>query len=51
MAIPALVLAQAAHRYGLVEVGPCDGVSQSIYAIVGPRRLTHPGVVVLLAQP
>ena len=50
MAVPSLILSQAAHRYGLVEVGACEGVSQSIYAIVAPRRLTHPGVMVLLGS-
>lgn len=49
MAIPEAVLAQAAHRYGLERVGPCTGVSQPVYAIVGPRRLAHPGVSALLA--
>lgn len=50
LAIPAVVLAQAAHRYGLEPIGPCDGVTQSVYAIVAPRRLSHPGVSALL-QP
>lgn len=51
LAIPEMVLSQAAHRYGLERVGPCTGVSQTVYAIVGPRRIAHPGVSALVAPP
>ena len=48
LAVPAVVLSQAAHRYGLEPIGPCDGVTQAVYAVVAPRRLQHPGLDALL---
>jgi LysR family transcriptional regulator, transcriptional activator of nhaA len=37
-------LAGAAARYGLREVGPCEGVTQRVYAITTAHREGHPAV-------
>jgi LysR family transcriptional activator of nhaA len=37
-------LAGAAARYGLREVGPCEGVTQRVYALTTAHREGHPAV-------
>lgn len=37
-------LAGAASRHGLREVGPCEGVTQRVYAITTAHREAHPAV-------
>lgn len=50
MAIPADVLARARPRYGLREVGPCEGVTSRIHGYTTRRLRAHPGVEAVLQR-
>lgn len=45
---PTDVARQLALRYGVVPVGPIEGVTETVYAITAERRVHHPGVVAIL---
>lgn len=50
MLLPRSARAVAAARYGLHEVGPCEGVRQSIFAITTERGASLAGVRAVLAE-
>jgi LysR family transcriptional activator of nhaA len=51
MALPADVFARARERYGLREVGPCEGVTWRIHGYTTRRLRAHAGVEAVLQRP
>jgi LysR family transcriptional regulator, transcriptional activator of nhaA len=48
---PELVHADLTERYGVKRIGHCDGVAEHFYAIGTERKVVHPLVQRLIAQP
>lgn len=47
VAVPTVVVAEAARRYGFVQLGKTKDVETRFYAITAERRFTHPAILAL----